>query len=44
MSIFYTFLAIILLFISILASAYFSFEIYNNLSSYIDVYTESHNK
>ena len=43
-SIVYTILAFILLFISISGSTYFSWELYNNLNSYIDVYIEYRKK
>lgn len=44
MSLFYSIFTIILLFICILGSVYFSWELYNNLSSYVDVYIEWHKK
>jgi hypothetical protein len=44
MNIFYSIFAIILLFISILSSTYFSLELYDNLSSYVDVYIEHRKK
>jgi hypothetical protein len=42
MNIFYSALALILLLISISGSIYFSWELYNNLSSYVDEYIEYH--
>jgi hypothetical protein len=44
MNIIYTIFGIILLFICILYSSYFSLELYNNLSNYVDVYIEYRNK
>ena len=44
MSLFYSIFAIVLLFICISGSVYFSLELYNNLSSYVDVYIESSKK
>lgn len=43
-NIFYSILAIILLFICIISSLYFSLELYNNLSNYVDVYLEYRKK
>lgn len=40
MNVFYSIFAIILLFICIFWSSYFSWELYNNLSDYVDVYIE----
>ena len=40
LSLFYSIFAIVLLFICISGSVYFSLELYNNLSSYVDVYIE----
>ena len=44
MSIYYTIFGIILLFICILCSLYFSYELYDNLNNYVDVYIKYHNK
>ena len=44
MNIFYSIFATILLFICILGSVYFSLELYNNLSNYVDVYIEYRKK
>ena len=44
MNIFYSILAIILLFICLLGSAYFSLELYNNISNYVDIYIEYRKK
>ena len=44
MNIFYTIFGIILLFICIISSSYFSLELYNNLNNYVDVYIEYRNK
>ena len=41
MSKIYIIIAPILLFISILASTYFAFELHNNIASYVDVYIQS---
>ena len=40
LSLFYSIFAILLLFICMAGSVYFSLELYNNISSYVDVYTE----
>jgi hypothetical protein len=44
MNIFYTIFGIILLFICIISSLYFSLELYNNLYNYVAVYIEYRNK
>jgi hypothetical protein len=44
MNIFYSIFGIILLFICILSSSYFSLELYNNLNNYVDVYIEYRKK
>ena len=44
LSLFYSIFAIVLLFICMSGSVYFSLELYNNLSSYVDVFIESGKK
>jgi hypothetical protein len=44
MSTYYTIFAVFLLIISLIGSMYASWELYSDLSSYVDEYIKSHNK